>query len=85
MIDLTRVRSVLTECQALVDDLHGLDLDDSRSVSDQTKGAKRQERAKRSQELQMLATRFELAAALTRIEFWTAKGEVDPLNRRRDD
>lgn len=84
MIDLNRVRHVLDEAQELVDDLHGLQLDDSTAVTSQSKGKARQERAQRSQELQLLATRLELAAALVRNEYWFARGEPDPLCETRD-
>lgn len=82
-VNLSRVRAILNEAQVLVDELDGLELDDSRSYMDQSKGNARQERAKRTQELQLLATRFELAAALVRVEFWYVKGESDPLEPRR--
>lgn len=85
MIDLTRVRSVLKEAQTLIDDLDGLDFDDTEAVTSQSKGHARQVRAQRSQDLQLLATRFELAASLVRVEFWYARGENDPLNPERDD
>lgn len=83
MIDLTRVKAVLAEIQDLIDDLHGVDLDDSSALVSQSKGKARQERAQRSQDLQLLATRFELAAALTRTEYWFARGERDPLDPQR--
>lgn len=84
MIDLTRVKEVLREIGNMVTDLDGLDLDDSDALTSQTKGQLRQIRAQRSQDLQLLATRFELGASLTRIEYWFARGEVDPLNLDRD-
>lgn len=83
MIDLSNLRSVLAEVTALVNDLDGKELDDSDAVTSQSKGALRQLKAQRSQELQLLATRLELGAALVRNEYWYARGEVDPLNRRR--
>ena len=83
MIDLTKVRSVLQEVHDLIAELDGLSLDDSAAVTSQSKGLARQERAKRSHELQLLATRLELAAALTRNEYWFARGETDPLNADR--
>lgn len=82
-IDLSRVRSVLTEVDALVTELDGVGGSDDKSWAAQPGGDKRREQAKRSQELQLLATRLELAASLVRVEFWHYKGEVDPLNRRR--
>lgn len=85
MIDLSRVKSVLVDVEALVSELHGLDFNDPQSWTNKTKGEIRELRAQRSQELQLLATRLELAASLVRVEFWHAKGEVDPLGRRRRD
>lgn len=83
VIDLSGVKSVLAEVQALVNDLDGRELDDSAAITSQSKGAARQAKAQRSQDLQLLATRLELAAGLVRNEYWFARGEVDPLNRRR--
>ena len=83
MIDLAAVRSVLMEVESLVAQLDGLELDDTDALSSQSKGAARKEKAQRSQELQLLAVRLELAASLVRNEYWFARGEVDPLNRRR--
>jgi hypothetical protein len=85
MIDLSKVKFVLQEVQALIADLDGLNLDDSAAVTSQSKGLARQERARRSQELQLLATRLELAAALTRTEYWFARGESDPFDPERVD
>lgn len=83
MINLTRVRDVLAEIEELVDDLDGIDLDETKAVESQTKGKARQERARRSQELQLLGNRLELAASLVRIEYWHARGEQDPLDPAR--
>lgn len=85
MIDLTPTRNVLIEAGELIDELHGIDLDDSEAVTSQSKGALRQLRAQRSQELQLLASRLELAAQLVRVEYWYARGESDPLNPERED
>lgn len=85
MIDLSRVREVLKECETLIDDLDGVDLDDSDAVTSQSKGQLRQARAQMSQDLQLLATRFELAASLTRVEYWFARGETDPLDPGREE
>lgn len=82
-IDLSRVKSVLTEVDALVQELDGVASSDAKSWAQQGGGDRRREQAKRSQELQLLASRLELAAQLVRNEFWVYKGEVDPLNRRR--
>lgn len=85
MINLTQTRDVMTEALELVDELHGIDLDDSDAVTSQSKGQQRQLRAQRSQELQLLASRLELAAQLVRVEYWYARGESDPLNPDRED
>ncbi|WP_234410897.1 hypothetical protein [Nocardioides terrigena] len=81
MIDLTRVRTIMAEAASLVEGLDGQDLDESDAVTSQSKSRTRQERAQTSQDLQLLATRFELAAALVRVEYWSARGKQDPLGR----
>lgn len=83
MIDLTRVRNVLREANEIIDDLHGKDLDETAAITSQSKGQLRQERAQMSQDLQLLAGRLELAAQLTRVEYWYARGESDPLAPER--
>lgn len=85
MIDLSRVRNILREVEELIEELDRLDFDDTRALTDQSKGRARQRRAEKSQELQLLATRFELAASLVRVEYWHARGEADPLNDARDE
>lgn len=85
MINLNRVRAVLSEVQALVDDLDGVDLDETDALTSQTKSKKREIKAQRSQDLNLLATRLELAANLVRVEYWYARGEQDPLNLNRGD
>lgn len=84
MIDLTKVKSVLAEVDSLVQSLHGQDLDESKAVESQSKGRNRVERARLSQDLNLLAQRLELAAGLVKNEYWFARGEVDPLDRERD-
>lgn len=83
MIDLERVKGVLKEADTLMASLDGKELDDQRAIADQSKGRARQDRARMSQDLQLLATRFELAAALVRIEYWYARGESDPTQPQR--
>lgn len=85
MIDFTPLKVVLEEVEALVDDLDGKDLDETAALTNQSKGEARRERAQMSQDLQLLASRLELAAQLVKVEFWTARGEGDPLNPGRDD
>lgn len=85
MIDLTRARDVLSEVGELIDELHGVDLDETDALTSQSKGQLRQQRAQRSQELQLLASRLELAAQLVKIEYWYARGESDPLDTDREE
>ncbi len=85
MIDLTVVRSCLSAAAALVDELDGKELDETDAVTSQSKGEARKRRAQRSQDLQLLATRLELAASLVRNEYWYARGERDPLHPERED
>lgn len=79
MIDMARVRNVLAEVDDLIEELDGFDLDETDAVTSQSKGDARRLRAQKSQDLQMLANRLELAAALVRIEYWAARGNGDPL------
>lgn len=79
MIELNRVRNVLAEVQELVETLDGVDLDETDALTSQSKSKSRAEKAARSQELQLLANRLELAASLVRVEYWHARGESDPL------
>jgi hypothetical protein len=83
VIDLRPVKAVMREVDALIDALHGQDLDETAAVTHQTKNRSRQERAQMSQHLNLLASRLELAAQLVRNEYWVARGEADPLNPRR--
>lgn len=83
MIDLSQAKSVLLEVETLVAQLHGAELDEGRAVEDQSKGKARQERARMSQDLNLLADRLMMASTLVRAEYWFARGEIDPLNRAR--
>lgn len=85
MIDFTRLKLVLEEIDALVEDLDGKALDETAALTNQSKGEARRERAQRSQDLQLLASRLELAAQLVKVEFWNARGEGDPLSTERED
>ena len=85
MIDLSEVRVVVDEVVDLITVLDGVELDESDALTSQSKGEARRIRAKRSQDLQLLATRLELAAALVRKEYWYARGEGDPINPDRED
>lgn len=84
MIDLTTVQRVLDEAHQLATDLHGEDLNERDALVSQSKGAARVRKAQLSQDLQLLATRLELAAQLVRVEYWHARGESDPINPDRE-
>jgi hypothetical protein len=87
MIDLSRVCAVLADADALIESLDGRDLDESDAIGSQSKGLARQERARLSQDLSLLADRLEYAASLVRVEYWQARGKEDPTGRpyrRRD-
>ena len=83
VIDLERLRNVLTEVNVMVEDLDGVALDDTAAITSQSKSKAREVKARRSQDLQLLASRLELAAHLVRVEYWYARGEADPLNPER--
>jgi hypothetical protein len=85
MIDLSNVVSCLREADALVQNLHGRELDETDAITSQSRGTERKRRAQMSQDLQLLATRLELAASLVRVEYWHARGETDPLRPERRD
>lgn len=88
MIDLSKVKSIMVEVEALIAELDGREYDDQKAWDTAKDGrpgrASREERAKIAKQLQLLAVHFEMAAALARNEYWFGKGEVDPLNRRRE-
>lgn len=79
VVDLSQVRTVLAEITTLVENLDGIDLDETDAVRSQSKGRSRQERAQASQDMNLLASRFELCAQLVRVQYWAARGEADPL------
>ena len=85
MINLDNAARAVREAQRLLDELHGLDLDESDAVTSQSRGETRKIKAQRSQDLQLLANRLELAAALVRVEYWYARGETDPCRPDRRD
>lgn len=85
MIDLTKVREIVDEATALIDELDGFELDETNAVKSQAKSSIRTLKAKKSQNLQLLATRLELAAQLVRVEYWYARGEADPIRTARND
>lgn len=85
MIDLTNVRRVLSDAADIINSLDGQELDERDAIPSQSRGIERRKRAQRSQDLQLLATRLELAASLVRVEYWHARGCSDPLRSNRTD
>lgn len=85
MIDLSMVRACLATATQLIEDLDGKELDETDAVTSQSRGELRKVKAQRSQDLQLLATRLELAGALVRNEYWYARGEQDPTRPQRRD
>jgi hypothetical protein len=83
MIDLSQVRFILEEAQELVEELDGVDLDESTAVTSQSKGRDRRERAELSQSLNLLGDRLLLASSLVKVEYWHARGFEDPLRSHR--
>lgn len=83
MIDMTKTKAVLDHCNELVGNLHGEDLDERDALVSQSRGQDRKRKAKLSSDLQFLATRLELAAALVRVEYWFARGDNDPTDPDR--
>lgn len=79
MIDLTRARHVLSSAKELLDDLDGVDLDDSNAIYAQGQSNIRQERAQASKDLLQLADQLDLAGQLVRNAYWSFRGEPDPL------
>ena len=76
-INLNKTRDVVEECLGALDDLNGRRHDDPDDCGTRSE---RHERAATSRQLHFLATRLELAAALVRSEYWTAKGFPDHIN-----
>lgn len=85
MINLTTARRVLADAQVLIEALDGHHLDETDAVTSQSRGVDRKKRAQMSQDLQLLATRLELAASLVRVEYWHARGADDPVRPERLD
>lgn len=83
MIDLGRVKDIMREVDSLIESLHGEDLDERKAVEDQSKARDRRERARMSQDLNLLRSRLQLAAQLVDNEYWFARGESDPLQPNR--
>lgn len=83
-IDVEKVRAILAEVDGCLDDLDGTELDESDALEKDRSPGRRQ-RAFKSQQLQFVANRLELAASLVRVEYWHARGEQDPINPDRED
>lgn len=83
MIDMAPTKKVLLEALEIIEELQGRPLDEQDAVENQSTGDARRERARLSQNLQYVATRLELAAALVRVEYWHARGRPDPLHPER--
>lgn len=75
VIDLRRVRQIIAEISEVATAIDQRELDERSSL---TQG--RAERAELSRYLQLIATRAELIAALSRSEYWTARGYTDHIN-----
>lgn len=91
MIDLSKVRDVLGDCEDLIASLDGVQHEQdlvegpmSGSLKRATAEA-RTAKAERSKALLLLKDRLELAASLVGIEYWYARGEIDPLSPDRED
>lgn len=83
MIDLTNAQRALDEANTLMSFLDGVELNESDALTSQSRGEARKIKAQHSQNLQLLANRLELAAALVRTEYWFARGEADPCRPDR--
>lgn len=81
IINLSKVNSVLDECDRLVSELDGQSLDER--VGAQDKASAREARIQRSRDLQQLAHLLELAATLVRNEYWHARGGQDMIYGRK--
>lgn len=67
-VDLRGVRAVVGEIQDLIDDLDGVDLDERTAIGEQSGGQARKQRARLSQNLNLLSDRFGYAEQLVRIQ-----------------
>lgn len=85
MINLKAARRAIDDAVQLIEDLDGRELDETHAITSQSRGALRKEKAQMSQDLQLIATRLELAASLVRVEYWHARGEGDPTRPDRRD
>jgi hypothetical protein len=80
VIDLSKVTKIVLEVEELINNLHGVDLDETNAVTSQSKSRTRTERAQVSQDLNLLSDRLLLASSLVRSEYWKARGVRDPLS-----
>jgi hypothetical protein len=85
MINLTTARRAIDDAVTLIAELDGQELDETHAITSQSRGALRKRKAEMSQDLQLAATRLELAASLVRVEYWHARGEGDPTRPDRND
>ena len=76
VIDLHEVRNLIKQASTLVDTLDGYDVDDG---APQKKSG---ERAQLTRQLLVLGDTLDLAAGLTRNEYWQTKGIRDMLEDR---
>jgi hypothetical protein len=80
MINLTRVQRILDEVHDKIEELDGMELDETNALTNQTTSNVRVLKAQRSQDLQFMANRLELAAQLVRVEYWAARGFTNPID-----
>lgn len=85
MIDMTKVRVALEDALAILDEVDGIDVDDSGSIGGDDTKTQREYKARISRSLLLLADRLEMASQFARSEYWYVKGEPDILNPERDD
>jgi hypothetical protein len=80
-IDLSIVKAVIDDCELLITDLDGQNLDD-RFNHNTDKAEAREHKVRLSRDLQRLAHQLELAATLVRNEYWHARGGPDHIYER---
>jgi chaperonin cofactor prefoldin len=89
VIQLEQVRAILRECEALIDELDGLEHDDSSMKAERgsvtRKQADREHKTYVSKSLLFLDDRLRLAASLVSNEYWFARGERDAFNADREE
>lgn len=78
MLNLATVKQVLEDSTGMVNDLHGMDLEDLDAHEH-----KRRKVAEVTRDLLQLADQLVLASSLVRNEYWFAKGYRDSLDLER--